>query len=315
MRPELRNRLLFGFPMAGLVIGAITHDLIRGSHWGILALGVIAGISGSIEFTKLARAHATHARLAPLVVVVVALVLEAHASAWRLVESSAGVSAATPTTPGMVSTSTTVESWNPGLPLIPLILGFGLLWTVLAQMFRYATENFFANVGSTLFGMIYLGISLHLLQQLALVEGPDHVTRGTQLVLLFIATVKLGDVGAYFGGRAFGKHKMSPRISPGKTWEGFLFSFVGAIGGAYLFTWALTATCTHPPFAGWWQPLVWALVLGPLGVAGDLAESAMKRDAAVKDSGALVPGFGGFLDILDALILAAPIAYLLALVL
>ena len=60
---------------------------------------------------------------------------------------------------------------------------------------------------------------------------------------------------------------------------------------------------------------MWALVLGPLGVAGDLAESAMKRDAAVKDSGAAVPGFGGFLDILDALILAAPVAYLLALVL
>ena len=139
--------------------------------------------------------------------------------------------------------------------------------------------------------------------------------RGTQLVLLFLATVKMGDIGAYFGGRTFGKHKMSPRISPGKTWEGFAFSFVGAIGGAYLFTWGLTATCAHAPFDGWWQPLVWALVLGPLGVAGDLAESAMKRDAAVKDSSNVVPGFGGFLDILDAVILAAPVAYLLALVL
>jgi phosphatidate cytidylyltransferase len=313
MRPELRNRLLFGFPMAGLVIGAIAHDLIRGGHWGILALGIIAGISGSIEFTKLARAHATHARLAPLVVVVVLLVLEAHSSAPRYFAFESPEA----TTPGgsMTSFDSTVAGRGIAFPLIPLILGFGLLWTVLAQMFRYATENFFANVGSTLFGMIYLGISLHLLQQLALIEGPDHVTRGTQLVLLFIATVKLGDVGAYFGGRAFGKHKMSPRISPGKTWEGFAFSFVGAIGGTYLFTWILTLTCTHAPFTGWWQPLVWGLVLGPLGVAGDLAESAMKRDAAVKDSGAAVPGFGGFLDILDALILAAPIAYLLALVL
>lgn len=294
MRPELRNRLLFGFPMAALVIGALAYDLISGHHWGLLALGVIAGISGSIEFTKLARAHATHARLAPLVVIVVALVVVAHLGLLLGAESAAKVEPS---------------------PLIPLILGFGLLWTVLAQMFRYATENFFANVGSTLFGMIYLGISLHLLQQLALIEGPDHTTRGTQLFLVFLATVKMGDIGAYFGGRAFGKHKMSPRISPGKTWEGFAFSFVGAIAGAYLFSWALAATCSHPPFAGWWQPLVWALVLGPLGVAGDLAESAMKRDAAVKDSGAAVPGFGGFLDILDALILAAPIAYLLALVL
>ncbi len=301
MRPELRNRLIFGFTIAALVIGTIAHDLIRGSHWGILALGVIAGISGSIEFTKLARAHATHARLAPLVVVVVALVFAAHLPA--LTDPNAEIRWL-PIAPDLVS-----------LPLIALLLGFGLLWTVLAQMFRYATESFFANVGSTLFGMIYLGISLHLLQRLALIESPDSAYRGTQLVLLFLATVKMGDIGAYFGGRAFGKHKMSPRISPGKTWEGFAFSFVGAIGGAYLFTWALTATCAQAPFDGWWQPLVWALVLGPLGVAGDLAESAMKRDAAVKDSSNVVPGFGGFLDILDAVILAAPVAYLLALVL
>jgi phosphatidate cytidylyltransferase len=312
MRPELRNRLIFGFTIAALVIGAVAHDLIRGSHWGILALGIIAGVSGSIEFTKLARAHATHARLAPLVVVVVALVMVAHIDStlqWKTNTITEQLPA------NAQDASHQATALAPNLPLIPLILGFGLLWTVLAQMFRYATENFFANVGSTLFGMIYLGISLHLLQQLALTESADSAYRGTQFVLLFMATVKMGDIGAYFGGRAFGKHKMSPRISPGKTWEGFAFSFVGAIGGAYLFTWALTATCTHAPFDGWWQPLVWALVLGPLGVAGDLAESAMKRDAAVKDSSNVVPGFGGFLDILDALILAAPIAYLLALVL
>jgi len=294
MRLELRNRLIFGFTIAGLAIGAVAHDLALGSHWGLLAVGLIGGVAGCGEFTKLARAHATHARMAPLVVVVVALVLAAHLHVLSANEAFA---------------------WSADLPLVPLILGFGLLWTVLAQMFRYATENFFANVGSTMLGMIYLGISMHLLQRLALIESTDSAYRGTQLVLLFLATVKMGDIGAYFGGRTFGKHKMSPRISPGKTWEGFAFSFVGAIGGAYLFTWALTATCAHPPFAGWWQPLVWALVLGPLGVAGDLAESAMKRDAAVKDSGNVVPGFGGFLDILDALILAAPVAYLLALVL
>lgn len=311
MRPELRNRLLFGFPMAGLVIGAVAHDLIRDSHWGLLALGVIGGIAGSIEFTKLARAHATHARMAPLVVVVVALVLVAHFDPtlpWNTGRTGEQL-------PYSVQDTAYRGAPAPTLPLIPLILGFGLLWTVLAQMFRYATESFFANVGSTLFGMIYLGISLHLLQQLALLEGPESVYRGTQLVLLFLAAVKLGDVGAYFGGRAFGRHKMSPRISPGKTWEGFAFSFVGAVGGTYLFAWFLALTCAHQPFDAWWKPLVWALVLGPLGVAGDLAESAMKRDAAVKDSGASVPGFGGFLDILDALILAAPIAYLLALVL
>jgi phosphatidate cytidylyltransferase len=291
MRAELRHRLIFGITIAGLAIGAVAHDMARTSHLGLLVVGLVFAIAGCIEFTRLARSHATHAQLAPLVVVVVALVLEAHLHRGPLSLPDGSV------------------------PLVALILGLGLLWTVMAQMFRYATENFFANVGSTLFGMIYLGISMHMLQRLALSDSPENVYRGTQLALLFLATTKLGDVAAYFGGRAFGRHKMSPRISPGKTWEGFAFSFVGAIGGAYAFTWMLALTCDHQPFDAWWKPLVWALVLGPLGVAGDLAESAMKRDAAVKDSGTAVPGFGGFLDILDALILSAPIAYLLALVL
>lgn len=294
MRAELRNRLIFGIAIAGLVIGACAYDMIAGSHLGLLMVGIVGGVAGSIEFAKLARSHATHTRLAPLIVVVVALVLETQLS--LLLGDSAAREAAL-------------------LPIIPLLLGFGLMWTVLAQMFRHATEDFFANVGSTMLGMIYLGISLHLLERLALIEVPGHATLGTQLVLVFLGTTKLGDVAAYFGGRAFGRHKMSPRISPGKTWEGFAFSFVGAIGGAYLFTWVLSLCSAHPPFDAWWKPLVWALVLGPLGVAGDLAESAMKRDAAVKDSGTAVPGFGGFLDILDAVILAAPVAYVMALVL
>jgi CDP-diglyceride synthetase len=298
MRVELRNRLIFGFAIGGLTLAGLAHDLARGSHLAVLALGLVGAIAGCREFAALARAHAAHVRLAPMVVVCVALVLEAH------------VHGATTAFIGHE-----LPSGTAGLPLISLILGLGLLWTVLAQMFRYATETFFANVGSTLFGMIYLGVSLNLLERLALTDTADNPYRGTQLVLLFLVATKFGDIGAYFGGRAFGRHKMAPRISPGKTWEGFAFSFVGSIGGTWLFTAILAATCAHQPFASWWQPAAWALALGPLGVAGDLAESCMKRDAAVKDSGAVVPGFGGFLDILDAIILAAPAAYLLALVL
>lgn len=290
MRPELRNRLIFGVTIAGLMIGALAHDLTRGSHLAVIGVGVLAVIAAAVEFIRLARAHAVHARLAPLIVVGIALVAEPHLHDHL----GDGVR---------------------NLPMVPLILGLGLLWTVLAQMFRYAIEGFFANVGSTLLGMIYLGISLNLLQHLALSEAPGNPGRGTQLLMVFLGTAKLGDVTAYFGGRAFGRHKMSPRISPGKTWEGFSFSFVGAVGGAYIFSWLAGVICAQEPFDAWWKPLIWGLVLGPLGVAGDLAESAMKRDAAVKDSGAAVPGFGGVLDILDAVILAAPVAFLLALVL
>jgi CDP-diglyceride synthetase len=163
---------------------------------------------------------------------------------------------------------------------------------VLVQMRRRAFEHFFSNVAYTLFGILYLGLSTSLMLRLAMMPGADgYVNRGNQLLLVAITVVKLGDVAAYFGGRALGRHKMAPRISPGKTWEGFACSFIGAIGGAYLMQAVFAQLCAHPPFATWWEPIVWGAVLGPIGAAGDLAESCMKREASVKDSGDTLPGF------------------------
>ncbi len=302
MRPELRYRLIFGISMALVVIAAIAHDIIRSSHVGVMIMGLLCVLFGSFEFVKLVRSHAPHVQRLPILITGLSLVVVAH---WQ---SDLPLPWAQPgdhpaqLAPGVV-------------PTVMLILTLSMLWIVVSHMFRHATEHFINSVSATLMGILYLGGSMFMLQQLALIERSDSIYRGSQLLLLFIATAKLGDVCAYFGGRALGKNKMSPRISPGKTWEGFACSFVGAIGGAYLFMWFLSLTCEHTPFSGWWQPAVWGLCIGPIGVLGDLAESAMKRDAAVKDSGESVPGFGGVLDILDAVILGAPVAYMLALLL
>jgi phosphatidate cytidylyltransferase len=190
-------------------------------------------------------------------------------------------------------------------------------WVTIRQMFRSATERFFANIGSTLAGMIYLGVTLNLVMRLLMLDDATNPGRGASFTLLFLAAVKAGDIGAFFGGRAFGRNKMAPRISPGKTWEGFAFSFVGSAIGVY----GIRALITAPvfgmpdPFTAWWHPALWAVVLAPLGVLGDLAESCMKRDASAKDSGTSLPGFGGVLDVLDAVLIAAPVAYLLAIAL
>ncbi|MBA3937206.1 MAG: phosphatidate cytidylyltransferase [Planctomycetes bacterium] len=298
MRVELRNRLLFGTIIAAAVVGGLISDLARGSHVAVLVLGVLGVALGSLEYARLARTLAAQIPVLPMVVTSVALVLEAALH-------DPAISSSLPGAAGRLA----------GFPVELVTIGLGLAWVVLEQMFRHGTERFFANVGAAMLGLVYLGVSFSLLMDLALLGAPGNPGRGTQLTLAFLATVKLGDVCAYFGGRAFGRHKLAPRISPGKTWEGFAASFVGAIGGAYMVCAISAATGAQQPFAGWWQPAVWGLVLGPLGVAGDLAESCMKRDAAVKDSGAAVPGFGGILDILDALILAAPVAYLLGVVL
>ncbi len=286
MSTELRNRLIFGVLFAGLVAIAVMVEGPHGSHPGIVAMSVLAALVGSREYVRLARSSVPELRLTPLLVTNLLLIALPSAVyvGGPLASFAAGEGAA-------------------------VIIGLSLSWCLLDQIFRRGPHGIFAHAGALMLGIAYIGIPFLLLQRLA---GLDH---GSQLLLVFIAAVKLGDVTAFFGGKAFGRNKMCPTISPGKTWEGFACSFVGAIGGSYLFAWLPTCWGAAPAFAGWWQPAVWGLVLGPLGVLGDLAESCMKRDAGVKDSGGSMPGFGGLLDVLDALIIAAPAAYLLGRVL
>jgi phosphatidate cytidylyltransferase len=128
---------------------------------------------------------------------------------------------------------------------------------------------------------------------------------------MVIAT-KFGDIGAYTLGRLFGKRKMAPRLSPGKTWMGGL----GALLFSALAGWAWLQFAT-PLFNADWQPPAWYLslfygaVLGVAGLLGDLCESLIKRDVGNKDSARLMPGFGGLLDLLDSILFAGPVAYLL----
>lgn len=296
---ELRNRLIFGALLSTVIGGLVARDVLAGSRWGILVLGLVAVVLGAREFVRLARVHAARVRLAPMAAISGLLVVEAHlhqGGVWRTLDPE-------------------LCALLDPLPLVPLLLGAGLLWSTLAQMAsRFPTERFFANVGGSLFGMFYLGLSFNMLERLALLAAPGNGERGLQLVVCFLAAVKCGDIAAFFGGTACGRHKLCPAISPGKTWEGFAFSLAGSVGGTYGVA-ALFAAGGAAPFTAWWQPLAWGLILGPLGAAGDLAESCMKRDAAMKDSGRGAPGFGGYLDLLDAVILAAPVAFLLALAL
>lgn len=129
---------------------------------------------------------------------------------------------------------------------------------------------------------------------------------GAWLLLLMISAAKFTDMGAYITGSLIGKHKMAPKLSPAKTWEGFM----GALGFAQVAAWGIW-------FWGGdllaWIPGhhvgILALLIGLVAVAGDLAESILKRSLEVKDSGNLMPGIGGILDLIDSLCFAAPVTY------
>jgi phosphatidate cytidylyltransferase len=122
---------------------------------------------------------------------------------------------------------------------------------------------------------------------------------GQLLLLYLLVLIAAADVGAYFGGRAFGRHKLAPHVSPGKTWEGFAFGMLAAaiVGatGAFLF---------DKPF---WPWLFLCELVALVSVVGDLTESMFKRRVGLKDSGRLLPGHGGILDRIDSLTAAAPI--------
>jgi phosphatidate cytidylyltransferase len=120
---------------------------------------------------------------------------------------------------------------------------------------------------------------------------------------MFIFVVKFADIGAYTIGVLFGKHKFSPRISPGKTWEGM----GGAVAAAVIVSFLFGACCD---IMGWLPAVIFGIFIAFTGQLGDLVESMMKRDAETKDSSNKVPGFGGILDIIDSPLFTAPFAYL-----
>ena len=122
-------------------------------------------------------------------------------------------------------------------------------------------------------------------------------------MLMFVFVIKSSDIGAYAVGTLYGKRKFSPKISPAKSWEGM----GGACAAAVIVAVGFAVGCG---IMAWWMAVGFGLCFAFLGQMGDLAESMMKRDAERKDSANKVPGFGGVLDIIDSILIAAPCAYL-----
>jgi phosphatidate cytidylyltransferase len=185
--------------------------------------------------------------------------------------------------------------------LILLALTIGAL--IAATLRGAPFERMIASTGATLLGVLYVVV---LGGHLVALRVGFAQSLSAHLLSFFFLVLMGSDTGAYYTGRALGKHKLAPTISPGKTWEGVIGGVVAALG---------LATLAH-----FWffreLPLKWAVPLAAvmvvLGILGDLTESALKRGAGAKDAAKILPGHGGVLDRLDSLLFNAPLLYYFA---
>ena len=185
---------------------------------------------------------------------------------------------------------------------------FVLILVVLITLFELFRNKGSAieNIGSSLLGIFYIGFFASTL--IGIREfynaGGEFYSRGGYLIISLLATIWVCDSAAFFGGTAFGKHKLFPRVSPNKSWEGAGFGFVFAIITMIL------AKIIVLQFLSWGQVVLMGAIVGTIGQIGDLIESLLKRDAGVKDSSNLIPGHGGIFDRFDSLLYTAPVIFL-----
>jgi phosphatidate cytidylyltransferase len=174
--------------------------------------------------------------------------------------------------------------------------------------FRSPVNRVLPDTAYSVFGLIYIGLSM---SSLYLLSTQDN---GPSLLLFLVLVVWSGDIAALYIGRAFGKRRLAPMLSPNKTWEGTIASVAGSVAITALLLWVAQVLSAHsvealfyPGTEAHWLGLAAIVNLG--AQVGDLVESAIKRGAGVKDSGHLLPGHGGMLDRVDALLLAAPLLW------
>jgi phosphatidate cytidylyltransferase len=293
----LRWRLLLGTAIIGLLVGLCWLDdgaAVPGVWLLPVAIAFAVGASG--EILRLARA----AGLRPIAWTVylgnVLLVL----SPWLPLVCLGGQLLPEPGHPA-------AEYYRLASQAASWALAAGVVLVFLAEMGRYERPGgIIANVAAAVFSLVYVGSMLAFAVQF-------RMHWGIGAVAAWVITVKMGDTGAYTVGRLVGRHKLAPVLSPGKTVEGAVGALVFACLASWAsFHWLVPLTripCGAAPASPWgW--LVFGLLMGGFGMVGDLAESLLKRDAGCKDSSSWMPGFGGVLDILDSLLLTAPVAWL-----
>jgi len=335
----LKQRVILGLILTALFVGLITIDWFAAGGWpmaywstppGLLvaAVSVVVIPMALWEMRGLLARQNVHISLRITVIAALLCMLwpwieQFGDSIQQRLQEAAIAQGAGPSGPAALERTARIQSspwyhignWCKTVKphyLVPTILAFALVAAVVKHARDRRVAGAMANAGGTLLAIVYLGVLPGFFL-------PICMTHSAWMMLAIVAIVKFADVGAYATGRLIGKHKLIPWLSPGKTVEGFFGGLVlaGLVGAALGYVMKISPP-VNPQDAERWARIALpmailggglsGILLGAVGQVGDLLESLLKRDAGVKDSGA-VPGFGGVLDILDSPLLTAPVAY------
>jgi phosphatidate cytidylyltransferase len=265
-----------------VVSGAVLLALVLAAIWlrGLLLMVLVAGATalGAHEFYTMMRRAGFRPFYPAGVALGVLLALRGYADGGLTGGRQAGAQMGAPANPAAEALA------------VVLVLVLTLGWVGLSRAKGGATQPSWADVGLTLTGALYTG---GLLGYAPILAGTGDAG-GTGWLLLVLLGTAACDTGAYFVGSAFGRRKLVPHISPGKTWEGLAGGMLGGVVAALALSGLLDI--------GVWQAVALGLLVCMAAVAGDLCESLLKRAAGVKDSGNIIPGHGGMLDRLDSVL-------------
>jgi phosphatidate cytidylyltransferase len=296
----LGTRLVIGFAMVGFTLLALCADEFLAPWfpiWFVLAL-VVLGIA-TLELVDLLSATGIRPSGNTALGGVVALVV----ANWvpHLLDR-VGL---------LVGWSQRAAAYDPMDPVDALAWPLMTFVAVVMAAFVIRSLQFpesgstMATLAGTILVVAYVGLLGSFIIQLRWFEGPYN---GLIPLVYLIATAKGADTGAYTAGRIFGRHKLWPRLSPNKTIEGAVGGLFASVAASLIVT-AIARFLLHAPTFDWPAAVGFGLIVGIAAQLGDLMESMIKRDCARKDASAVVPGFGGVLDVLDSLLFAAPVAF------
>lgn len=283
------KRVLTGVVLIPIVLALVIHA----PFWLLMGIVAVVAVIAAREYLDLAQTHG----IQPLRKLTLAIGLLPIAA---------------------LAAITTNSNWFAPLVIAASLLLYSAPFVLLsAAMRRQQLATALPAAAVSFFGLFYVVVPLAAAATIRILPA------GIFLLIYLLVIVWSGDIAAYYAGRMLGRHKLASRISPNKTWEGAVGSVVGSLGAAYLlahFAGEIGAFLQHvraqglgrglatPPL---WVTLVLGVSINLAAQLGDLTESTIKRGAGVKDSGSILPGHGGMLDRIDALLFAAPVAVIL----